>query len=224
MKESITSRVGRIIAGGAHKMVSMLENSAPEMVLGEAIREIDDALYEIRSELGKVIAKKHLITNRLREENSKHEDLYSKAELAIRQEREDLAEAAVSHQLDIEAQIPVLENTISECSKSEKELEGYIAALQAKKREMQEELTIYCKSNAEAASLSNFGQKSMADINNIAAKVVRAESVFDRILQKGISSVSNVKTESQMAELEDLSRKNSIKERLSAIKGKMSET
>ena len=224
MKEGITSRVGRIIAGGAHKMVSMLENSAPEMILGEAIREIDDALYEIRSELGKVVAKKHLITTRLREENRKYEDLYSKAELAIKQERQDLAEAAVSHQLDIDVKIPILENSISECSQSEKELERYIAALQAKKREMQEELTVYCKSNAEAAAIGSLGQKSIGDRNTIAAKVVRAESVFDRILQKGISSVSNMKAESQMVELEELARKNRIKERLSTIKGKMSET
>ncbi|MGA1840199.1 MAG: hypothetical protein ACMUIU_06190 [bacterium] len=41
MKEGITSRVGRIIAGSAHKIVDMLENSVPKAVLAEDIRGID---------------------------------------------------------------------------------------------------------------------------------------------------------------------------------------
>lgn len=226
MKEGITSRVGRIIAGGANRLVDMLENSAPEMVLGEAVREIDNALYEVRSELGKVAAKKHLITSRLREKNRKQEDLSSKAELAIKQGREDLAEAAVAAQLDIEAQIPVLENTIRQCSESEKEFEGYIAALQARKREMQEELKVYCKSKSEAGAIKNSGQKPATGISRVEARVTRAESVFDRFLEKSPcrSHTDEMKTQSQLAELEDLSRKSRIQERLTTLKAKLEES
>ena len=54
--------------------------------------------------------------------------------------RDDLAEAGIAEQMDIEARLPVLENTIADCAAQEKELEGFIAALQAKKREMQQQL------------------------------------------------------------------------------------
>jgi len=221
MKEGITSRVGRIIAGGAHKIVDMLENSAPKTVLEEAIREIDSAIYEVRSELGKTAAKKHLTTSRLKDENSTHQELSSKIELAIQEKREDLAEAAIARQLDIEAQVPILENTIRECTESEKRFEGFITALQAKKRQMQEELKAYCESQSEAQAVRHSGKNSATGINKVDARVACAESVFDRLIEKSTSSCCDMENESQLAELEDLSRKNQIKERLETIKARL---
>ena len=52
-------------------------------------------------------------------------------QLALDNEREDLAETAISQLLDIETQIPILENTIAEAKESVTELEGYVAALQS---------------------------------------------------------------------------------------------
>ena len=49
--------------------------------------------------------------------------------------RDDLAEAGIAEQMDIEARLPILENTIADCAAQEKELEGFIAALQAKTRD-----------------------------------------------------------------------------------------
>lgn len=43
MKESITTRVGRIISGSVNALVDAFENAAPEMVMEEAMREIDSA-------------------------------------------------------------------------------------------------------------------------------------------------------------------------------------
>ncbi len=60
MKESIATRVGRIVSGGANKLIDMLENAAPEMVLEEALREIDEAIYDVKTELGKAVARKYL--------------------------------------------------------------------------------------------------------------------------------------------------------------------
>ena len=42
------------MSGGANKLIDMLENAAPEMVLEEALREIDEAIYDVRTELGKL--------------------------------------------------------------------------------------------------------------------------------------------------------------------------
>ena len=138
MAESIGTRVGRIIAGSVHALVDTVENAAPEMVMEQAIREVDEVIDDVRAELGRAAANKHLASTRLMEENRKHEELGAQIELAVGQARDDLASAAIARQLDIEAQIPVLETTIADCQGREKELEGYIAALQAKKREMQE--------------------------------------------------------------------------------------
>lgn len=75
MKESLIGRIGRIISASFNSLVGALKNAAPEAIMEETIREIDETADEVRSELGKVIANKHLANTRLMEENKKHEDL-----------------------------------------------------------------------------------------------------------------------------------------------------
>jgi phage shock protein A len=221
MKERITSRVGRIISGSFNALVNAVENSAPEIVMEQAIREVEDAIEEVRDELGITIANKHLANSRLMQINQKCEELSEKIELAVTENRDDLAETAIALQLDMEAQIPILEIQISDLSGKEKELEGYIAALQGKKREMREEINLYKKSRKETVQKMSAkgGQAS-----SVETKVSRAESSFERVLENTTGFASGIvtsdrKNAAQMSELEDMSRKNRIKERLAAIKG-----
>lgn len=227
MKESLSGRVGRLISGGFNALIDAVENAAPEAVMEEAIREIDGVIDEVRTELGRVVANKHMSNTRLMEENNKFEELSTNIELAIKKDRDDLAEAAVSKQLDIEVQMPILENNISECGIKEKELENYIQALQAKKREMKGELDHYRESTKEAAAVSGNGPVTSANTKeSVNTKVEKAESAFDRVLEKatGLASVqrsTDVKTASQVAELQDMAHKNRVSERLQSIKSKM---
>ncbi len=222
MTENITSRVGRIISGGLHQLVDAVENAAPETVMEQAIREIDSAIEDVRAELGKELATKHLASKRLTDAEVKHTDLSAKITVAIQENREDLAEAAIAQQLDLEAQRPVLEKTIRECDEKERELEGFISALQAKKREMKEELREFRQSRVRTlAAPAAAGQPATASLES---RVAHAESAFDRIQEKqtNLSGLrSDLRTASQLAELEELARKNRIQERLAAAKAAM---
>ncbi|MEX0652497.1 MAG: PspA/IM30 family protein [Phycisphaeraceae bacterium] len=226
MKEGITARVGRIISGGFNQIVDAMENAAPEMVMEEAVREVDGVIDEVRAELGKTVANKHLATRRLADANARHEKLADQIDLAVEQGREDLAEAAIAQQLDLEAQIPVLETTINDAGGEEKELEGYVAALLAKKREMKEELREFRKSRAEAAKTTGVaadGDGASRPGSTVESRVSKAGSAFDRVLEKqtGLGGLnSSLKQSGQLAELEDLSRKNRIEERLAAAKAR----
>ncbi len=229
MKDSLIGRVGRIISGSFNSLIDAIENAAPETVMSEVIREIDAAIDDVRVELGRVVAKKHLANSRLMEENRKHEDLSEKIELAVKEGRDDLAEAAISQQIDIEAQIPILEATINDCGNNEKELEGYITALQAKKREMREELRQFRESMKEtitsSSSISDSGVEVSSDVER---KVAKAESAFERIAEKatgipGGGRTADRQTATKLAELEEIARKNRIQERLAAIKGNAQE-
>jgi len=225
MKENISSRVGRIISGGVHQLIDAFENAAPEAVMENAIREIDGAIEEVRAELGKNMASRHMASKRLSEASGQHKDLEAKTDLALTENREDLAEAAISRQLDIEAQIPVLEAAIRGYDDKAKELEGYIAALQAKKREMRAELRHFRQSRQAGAEVSVPGSGSENALkNDIRARVSRAESAFDRMLEKQTGlpgDATDMKTSAQLAELEKLSRSNRIQERLAAVKARM---
>ncbi len=229
MKEKLAGRVGRLIAGSFNALVDAVESAAPETVMEQAIREVEEAIDDVRAELGRVIAAKHLANARLMQANQKHEDLAGKAELAIQENRDDLASAAVSQQLDIEAQIPILENQLSELAAQERELEGYTAALQGKRREMQEELRLFRESRREAAAAAMGAPSASAGGHpggGVEGRVSRAESVFERVLGRAghpAAPSADRKTSTQLAELEDLARRNRVEERLAAIRSRLEE-
>ena len=219
MKESITGRVGRIISSSVNALVDALENVAPEMVMEEAIRELDGVLDEVRTELGRTISQKHLAEQRLAEQRKKHTDLSQKAKLAVAENRDDLAEAAIENQMYLEVQTPILQKAIVAAGAQEKELESYITALQAKRREMREELKRFAAS--KTASQKVAGGSSAPAGTNLAGKVAKAGSTFDRIMEKNSGlpgSPGSLANGAKLAELEELTRKNRIKERLAAFK------
>lgn len=224
MNETLSSRVKRIVAGGAHAIVDAIEDAAPEVVMEQAIRELDGAMDDVRAELGKVLANKHLATKRLAEENGKHEALGERIELALKEKREDLAEAAISQQLDIEAQLPVVEAAIRDAADGEKELEGYLAALAAKRREMVADLQAFRTAREQASgAIAAPGHAASAGVER---RVARAEAAFERLLVKhtGLppgTAASDRKTAAQLAELEDLARRDRIRARLAAVKAKL---
>ncbi|MDG5815470.1 PspA/IM30 family protein [Chitinispirillales bacterium ANBcel5] len=217
MKEGLSSRVSRIIAGGASKMVSIVENAAPEMVLEEALKEIDSAVYDVRSELGKIIAEKHQANSRINDIQKEHTSLKEKIELAITEGREDLAEAAVSRQIDLEAQIPILDNTIKGLEKEELELEKYVSALSSKKRELKQEYANFKKMKNERNTSSYDTANSGSSSKYLDRTIGKVEGVFDRLLDRE-SIAFSATSEKQLAELEELARKKRIEERLAMFK------
>lgn len=224
MSESLTSRVGRIVSGSLNALVGAIEDSAPEVVLNQAIKEVDSATEEVRTELGRELAKKHLAGNRLMEVNRRHEELTDRIELALAENRDDLAEAAASQQIDLEAQIPVIERHLAECGDREAELEGLIGALQAKKRDMREEMRAFVESQkASAAGPNGAASGSGAPGGGAGARAERATSAFDEVLERntGLSTArQSLDNEKKLAELEDLSHKNRVKERIAQAKAR----
>jgi phage shock protein A len=157
------------------------------------------------------------------DENSKHEALVEQVATAVKEGRDDLAEAGIAKQLDIEAQIPVLEKAVAEAGEREKELEGYIQALQAKRREMKDELKrmLQTARESEAAAIAGSGVESAG--SSVEQKIARAESAFERVMEKqtglsGSSGSRDREAAAKLAELEELNRNNRIQERLAAIK------
>jgi len=223
MKEGITVRVGRIIGGSLNALIDAVEGAAPTVVLEEAIREVDGAIDEVRSEIGQTLARRQIANARLMEANDRHEELTEKITIALKEAREDLAEAAQGRQIDIEDQIPVLERDIADAGEEHKELEGYLAALQAKKREMQEELKKFTK--AREKTLGGAGDPQADRAGKVEKRVEKATSAFDRILEKqtglaGAPASVDSKTAADLAELEKIARQNRIKERLAEVKAR----
>lgn len=221
MSETLTQRVGRLIAGSFHSLVDAVENAAPESVMAQAVREIDAAISDVRADLGTVEAQRHLTAKRLTEESARHETLGDQAALAIEQNREDLAQAALGRQIDIEAQLPILESRLAALAEDRTRLEGYVTALQAKRREMLDALEDYRRAMEQKASATGTSTGTSRAGEAVNERADRAGAAFDRIFQRqtGIAGTRGASTDAaQLAELETLSRDNRVAERLAQLK------
>ena len=218
MTDTIASRVTRVVGASVHALLDAVENAAPEAAMAQAIREVDQATDEVRAELGRIEAVKHLATSSLNKLNTQNETLATQIELAMSKGDEVLARAGIAKQVDIEDQIPVLQRSLRDAMDRSKELEGYIAALSAKKREMEQALRDFTA--ACAASTSSPGPNLSSGTTQ--GKVERAGSAFDRVLarQTGITGATSALNPdaSKLHELQELARTHRIDERLAALK------
>lgn len=221
MAETIASRVSRIIVGGAHALLDKAENLAPEAVMSQSIREIDQVVGEVRVDLGKAEAAKHLVLSQFSKLNGEHEKLADQVDMAVSQGRDDLASAAIARQTDIEDLLPVLQKSLDEQSERAAELESYVVALLAKKRELEQTLADYLASLASQAA-----SPSVVGTSDRQARIEEAESSFGRVLTRQTGAnllVGGINGEaSKLKELADMQRNNRIAERLAAAKASRS--
>ncbi|MCA3158193.1 MAG: PspA/IM30 family protein [Burkholderiales bacterium] len=222
MSETLRQRVSRAIAGGAHALIDKIEDAAPVAILEQSVREVDAIADEVRAELGRTVANRHLAQQQHLNLNKEHEQHSISIEQALGSNRDDLAKPAIARQIDIEAQLPVLESSLAELASQEKELGGFVDALMGKKREMQKAIAEFEKSRQiTSLSLSKNGNSS----STIESKLQSAQTAFDRTYQRqtGLDAASQGATLEQAAklkELGDLVRENKINERLAALKAK----
>jgi len=218
MTDSIATRVTRIVSGSVHALLDAVEGAAPEATMAQAIREVEQVIDEVRAELGKTEAGKHLVTVQLNKFNTESEQLAAQIEVALAQGREDLARAGVEKQVNIEDQIPVLQKSLAEQRDRGKELEGYITALLAKRREMEQALQEFIATRASQASSAG----SAGGPGSKQGRVDNASSAFDRIMARetGVSGLSAgvAADAAKVKELQDLQRSHRIEEKLAKLK------
>jgi phage shock protein A len=225
MTDTIASRVTRVIGGSVHALLDAVENVAPESTMAQAIREVDQAIDEVRSELGRVEAVKHLATSSLNKLNTQKETLAEQTDIAIAKGDETLARAGIAKQIDIDDQIPVLQRSLQDAFARGVELEGFIAALTAKKREMESALADFIAARATAAGpagASASGGTTSSIGGTILGMAERAGSAFDRVLARetgiaGVTSPINADA-SKLRDLQEMARAHRIDERLAALK------
>lgn len=226
MKDTISNRIRRIITGTASSIVSKIEGLAPEVVLEQAVAEVDDALDEVKAELGRTTAQKYHVSKAMTKLNEEHSRIEEQTGEALKQGRKDLVETAISRQIDIEDQLPALENQLSELGRQEAELNQAIAGLVAKRNEMEDELHDFKVSQKEAsaaASTTEPGAHGSAPAS-ATGKADKAERAFTRVIQDATgvrrTAIKAGSDESaKLVELAHLNKKARIEARMKALSG-----
>jgi phage shock protein A len=222
MSDSLKQRVTRVIAGGAHALLDKIEDAAPVAVMEQSVREVETIIDEVRSELGRAVANRHLAQRQHVNLNKEHELIDASISQALDKNREDLAKTAIARQIDIEAQLPVLELSLADLGAQETELAGFVDALMGKKREMLAAIRDFEESRKNA---ENSLPREAGTYSPVGAKLEAAQSAFDRTYQRqtGLDSAgrgASLEQAVKLKELSDMVLENKINERLAALKTK----
>jgi len=219
MSESLVLRVKRLVSGSVNGLVDALETANSEMVMREAIREIDRAIEDVRDELGHVIAARHQTLRLVERTKQKLVELDDRAKLAVQQNRDDLAEAALSRQLDLEADVPTQELRIAELLGKQTELDGYISSLELRKRQMEADIAAFVAALETAEEAAGVGSNVASGAERRADK---AQAAFERAMSGPAGGSANTRmdreTSSKLHELDRLDRSSKVADRLASLK------
>lgn len=207
--EGILSRMGRLIAGAANAAVDRLEDVSKISVVEQALREIDQAADEARTDIGRAKAEEYRIATR---RNALAADLGAiddKIRTALGSGREDLAKAGVSRQIDLEAQIAALDRALTNARANIDEGQQALQAVLATRREVEARLAELRQSEARHPTETVPGR-------------LRAENGAARAAA-AVSRVTGVPSEKSAAsadldELDRLHREQAIEARLAQFK------
>ena len=218
MAESIFARVSRLLSATVEDAVDRMEQAGGDAVMREAIREADRAIDQVKAELESTMARRLQAARHQKMLAERAEELTTKAKFSLDQGREDLAEAALSRQIDFEAQAKELETVQQQARREEQRLEDGLAALSARKRQMEDVLQAYLVSRREAA---HGGDGPSRPDRSAEKKVDAAEQAFDRAMA-GAGGVgfarADADTINRVAEIDGMQKSATIAERLAALK------
>jgi phage shock protein A len=211
--ESALKRIGRVIAGMANLAIDAAEGVNPEAVITQAVREIDAAADEVRTDLGKATAERHRLDARRQQLLREKAELDARVRLALQENRDDLAEAGIARQIDIEAQVGVLERMLAETDEKIAQHGQTIDAIAASRREAEQTRKEFRESQSEHHV---DGQASGNKPAGPMTKVARAQAAAARVT--GVpASPANTNAQT-LGELAELQRDREVKSRLARLK------
>lgn len=218
MAESIFTRVGRLLSARIEDNVDAMERANSDGVMRESIREVDRTIDAVRADRERAMTRRLQAARQQEMIARKVEELTGKARFAVENGRDDLAEGALARQIDLEGQNSRLDDVQLLAREEEAKLEESLAALRARKMQMQEALTAFDIARSDA---SMGGDGGFAQSCKVEREVERAEAAFDRAMT-GAGGVGFARGDAaalnSVAELDTLQKGSTVAARLAALK------
>nr|MCU0955677.1 PspA/IM30 family protein [Hyphomicrobium sp.] len=210
MAESIFERVSRLLSGKLEDSVDRLEQAGGAAVMREAIREVDRAIDQLRSDHEGVVTRR-LQAARQRKMLAEHvHKLTEKAKFAVSEGRDDLAE--------FEQQSAQCSQVEAAAREEEQRLENSITALRTRKTQMDDALSAFLASQKLAQT---GGDGPTHAPRNVEHQVSRSEQAFSRAMA-GAGGLGPTRTDaetiSRVAEIDGLQRSAVIAARIAKLK------
>ncbi len=222
MINNLFVRVRRIIKSNLHAFFQKIENSESTELLTQTISEIDSVIDEVKAELGRMVALSHRLKQERQAIQHKHRDLEHQISAALKKSSDEDASHAIKKQIEIETEISLIDDQLTQNSTESQSIEAYLKALQSKKKIL---TTAFTQMNSERWKTDPNRQKTQLQFPNeqeLKEKIAKAELTFDRIMANNAEYSTEKKSYSrkseQLREIEEMALKTEIKERLTAAK------
>ncbi len=190
----IIDRIKTIIKANINDMLSKAED--PELILNQLVEDMRDAYKEARRQTTTALADESRLKAKYEKEREQVEHWQSRAELALRNGREDLAREALARKLEHERLM--VEYDVA-YKKQHSATEALINGLKALEKKIEEakrkkDLLIAKAKRAEAAQTINATLADMGDESALEA--------FERVEEKVEKLEAHAEAEGKIAELE----------------------
>lgn len=214
MSEPIFLRVRRVLSASAEDAVDALERASGTGVMREAIRQVARALDDVRTEQEAVAARVAQAKRQQGQIRDRIADLDEKARFALGKGRDDLAEAALATQLDLEAQVKRFDAVQAEAAEQAIRLDQCTSALAARKTQMEKELAAF-EAAQPADALGGDGPTRRDQA--LQRKVDRAQETFERVMAGGGGAAAG-RADPQEAEIDALRKSAALADRMAALR------
>ncbi|PCI33406.1 MAG: phage shock protein PspA [Alphaproteobacteria bacterium] len=215
----IFTRLTDIVNSNINHILDKAED--PTKMIRMMVQEMEDTLVEVRSSAARVIAdRKELDRNMVRLQDAQDE-WYSKAELALTKNREDLANAALVERAKLAEMAESLTGDRDPLDEALKKYEGDIISLEAKIKEAKQKQRSLMERHASATSQLKVRQK-LYD-NRIGDVMVRFTQMEKRVddTESRVEAADMGREKTLNEEFADLESQQKVADDLAALKAKM---
>ena len=194
-------RISDIITANLNEMTEGLEN--PEMMLRQAVREMEQSIADATQETAKVLANEKLLDKELTSNRQQAMEWQRKAEMAVTSDDDNLARKALARKSEHQKLVTALEDQFKSAQDTTKTLRHQLEGMQAKLAEAKRNLATLSarkkaadfrkKMHTSALDLENtgIGDDAFAKFDRLKDKVERAEAEADALAElRGDSSSS----------------------------------
>ncbi|MDX1460376.1 MAG: phage shock protein PspA [Xanthomonadales bacterium] len=219
---SIFSRLGDIINANINTLLEKAED--PEKIIRLMIQEMEDTLVEIRSAAAKCIADRKEHKRHIEHLEREQQEWARRAELAVRNDREDLARAALAEKQGIADMIETLQ---AESEQLDAQLEKFnedISKLQSKLTDAKKrQRSIVIRHKTATSQLAARKHIHNDRIDEMLFRFENAERKIDRVESEG-EALDMGRRSNLAEEIEGLENDDRVEEALQELKSKVGES
>lgn len=215
----ILERMSTIIRANVNELLDRAED--PEKMLNQLIRDMEEQIQQARSQVASMIAQEKELKADLEEARRLATEWASKAELAVRQGRDDLAREALRRKRDYESHVQVYESQYQSQTEMVARLKEQLAALESKY-----EKTLRDKDVLIARYKAARAQRKITQVGTELGSI-SPEAELQRMERKIRSEEARAAAEQELvqtsleAEFQKLESDQDIEQELSALKQKV---